>query len=95
VGNPAAPNVEQFKAAVNVTPFWNEGVVNFPIRYAPWYADGLADSPLKPPCEHLKNSLVDNILDQNTPDIPSLRTITIFCPSRYAELGQKPSGGSV
>ena len=26
--SPAAPSVEQFQAAINVTPLWNEGVVN-------------------------------------------------------------------
>lgn len=27
-GNPAAPSVEQLKAATNVTPLWNEGIVD-------------------------------------------------------------------
>ena len=30
LGNPAASSVEQFQAAINVTPLWNEGVFKSP-----------------------------------------------------------------
>ncbi|KDR74982.1 hypothetical protein GALMADRAFT_140546 [Galerina marginata CBS 339.88] len=85
LGSHAARDVELFKAAVNVTPLWNEGAVAPFIPQIPWHNDDPTDSPFKPPCEHVEGNTTFNDLSHNVPSLPYIQTIKIFCPSRYAQ----------
>lgn len=93
LNNPVS-DVELFKAAVNVTPLWNEGTVDHTLQSATC-VDTRTDSPLKPACEAEGNEREVDDPSENIPFKPHIQIITIVCPSRYTKRGPNTIGESL